>query len=227
MAVWDLAHIWRRPLVFLVRGFCACLLALLYLLISLALFSGDRTARTAPSSHPQASLGREHAGPSLLSSTSEDKPSVAPETAHLDPDAPFNTNHHSCFTGGRPPVARSQEDARSLVIPKIVVQDFSAEDGSFRCKAPDYDLTDSLKRRRRPSWTRVPATLEDYLAVTTRPSSFRPLHTVGVPSVEGLRPLFLANGLKHRRPDVLVQAGRERMLRDVIAKDGSFVIVGL
>lgn len=230
MAAWDLVHAWRRSLAFLARGLYTCSLVALYLFISLVLCSGYRTARTAPSpSHPQASLGKEPAG-SLPSLVAEDKSSAISETASIDFDAPFN-DHRPRFVTGQPLVPSSEENARTLVIPKIVVQDFSSEDGPVWYKTPEYDPTHSLKRRRRPSRVRASAFFEDHLAATGQPS-FRLPPTLGAPFVGGLRTLHSADGLKHRRSDVFVQKllgfpGRKQVLGDVVAKDGSFVIVGL
>lgn len=230
MAVWDLGSAWRRPLVFLARGLCACSLALLYLFISLALCSGDRTVPTMPTSDLRESLGKESTRPSP-SPILEEKPSVIPETTLVGFDTPFNPHLYPRLSGGRPQVANPQEGVSPLVIPKIVVQDFSAEDGLIRYKTPRYDPTDALKRRRRLSRASVSMTLLQHHAVTARSPSF-PSPALGASSVEELRPLYLADGLKHRRSDILVQnflgfAGRKRMAGDVVAKDGSFVIVGL
>lgn len=231
MAAWDLVCTWRRLLVFLARGLCACSLALLYLLISLALCHGGRTARTAQPSHLQEPLVKGSTGPSP-SSTAEEKSSVSAETTLVGFDTPLNTHHHSRFYGGQPLIPKTQEGVCPLVIPKIVVQDFSAEDGLIRYKAPEYDLMDSLKGRRRSSRARAFMTLEDRLAFATRPPPFRSPPALGAPSVGGLKPLYLADNLKHRPSDALVQnivgfPGRKRTFGDVVAKDGSFVIVGL
>jgi len=221
MAVWDLVCAWRRYLVFLSRGLCACSLAALYLFIGLVLCSGYRTAGTAPLSHLQASLGEESTG-TLPSSVAEEESPAISETTRVGFDAPFNAHYHPRFADRHPLV-------RPMVIPKIVVQDFSAEDGSIHYKTPEYDLTHALKRRRRLSWApRIPVTLGDNLVVNTRPSLRLP-PTLGV---GGLRSLYLAEGLKHRRSDVFVQnhngfPSRKRVLGDVVAKDSSFVIVGL
>jgi len=53
--------------------------------------------------------------------------------------------------------------------------------------------------------------------------------TLEVPAVGGLRPLRSTAGLKHRQPDTLNLGfpGRKRVAVDVVAKDGSFVVVGL
>lgn len=227
MTVSDLAHTWRRSLVFLARGLWTCSLVALYLFISLALCSGSRMARavSAPPSHPQASLRKESTG-SSPSSAAEEKPSAVREPAHAGFDTPFDAHEQPLFVSGQLPVLSIQESARSTGIPKIVVQDFSAEDGLVRYKTPEYDLTHTLKRRRRLSWVRSPS-LEDYLAV--RGTSQPPFR---LPSAGQLRPLYLADGLKHRRSDVFVQnllgfPGGKRVLGDVVAKDGSFVIVGL
>lgn len=219
MAAWDLICTWRRPLASLARGLCACSLALLYLLISLALCSGSRTARTAQPSHLQEPFGNGSTRPPP-SSIAEEKSSVIP----------LNPHHHPHFSSGQPLVTNTQEGVDPLVIPKIVVQDFSAEDGLVRYKAPEYDLTGSLKRRRRISRARASGTLEDHLAFSKRPLPFRPPPALGVPSAGGLRPL--ADNLNYRPSDILVQnlvgfKGRKRMFGDVVAKDGSFVIVGL
>lgn len=223
MATWDLACTYQRPLVFLARWLCACSLALLYLLISLALCFGGRTARNAPPSYQQESLGKGPTKPSS-SSIAEEKSLVIQETTLVDFDGPFNTHHHSCFSGGEPLAANTQEGFGPLVIPKIIVQDFSAEDRSIRSKAPEYDLTDSLKRRRRFSRARVSITLEDRFEFTMRPPLFQP-PTLGAPSVRpgGLHPLYLTGSLNHRPSDVLAQnsagfTGRKRMFGDVTAK---------
>jgi len=229
MAVWGLVCTWRRSLVFISRGLCACSLAALYLFIGLVLCSGYRTARTALLSHPQASLGEEFTGTLPSSITEEESPAIS-EATRVGLDPPFDAHcQPPRFADGHPLVLNPQESARPLVIPKIVVQDFSAEDGSVRYKTPEYDLTHALKRRRRLSWApRAPATLGDNLAVNKRPSLRLPPTLV----VGGLRPLYLVDDLKHRRSDVFVQnpkgfPGRKRVLGDVVAKDGSFVIVGL
>lgn len=227
MAVWDLV---RRPLVFLARGLCTCSLALLYLFISLAPCSGGRTLRAALLSDPQESPRKGSTVPSPPSVV-EEKSSIILETTLVGPHAPpLDTHHHSCFSGGQPLVASTQ-GVGHLVIPKIVVQDFSAKDGLVHYKFPEYDLADSLKRRRRFSRARAPMTLEGRLAFTARPPPFRP-PTLGAPPVGGLGPLHLTDGLKHRPSDVLAQnlagfTGRKRTFGDVMAKDGSFVIVGL
>jgi hypothetical protein len=198
----------------------------LYLFISLVLWSGYHATRAAPFLHLQASPGNESTG-SSPSSITEEKSSAISETTRAGLDAPFNAHRHSRFVNGQPLVP----NPRSLVIPKIVVQDFSTEDGLVRYKTPEYDPTHNLKRRRRPSWARVSTTLGDHLAVTARPS-FRLPPTPGVRAVGGLRPLYLVDGLKHRRSDVPVQSllgisGRKRVPGDIVAKDGSFVVVGL
>lgn len=229
MAAWDLVHTWRRSLIFLARGLYTCSLVTLYLFISLVLCSGYRTARTTPPSRQQATLRKESTG-SSPSSVAEEKPSTIPEAAYVDfgaPfDIPFDPRYHPRFANGQPLALNTQESARSLVIPKIVVQDFSSEDGLVRYKTPEYDPTHTLKRRRRPS-----ASVGDYHATTAQPS-FRIPPALGAPAVGGLRPLYLVDGLKYRRSNVFVQdvlafPGRKRVLGDVVAKDGSFVIVGL
>ena len=229
MVVWDLVCTWRRSLVFLARGLFTCSLAVLYLFIGFVLCSGHRTARTAPPLHLQASLREESTGPSP-SSIAENGSSTISEITTIGFDAPLNAHCHPHFTNGQPLVLnpRAQESARPLIIPKIVVQDFSAEDGSVRYKAPEYDLTHALKRRRRLSRARVPTAPGDHLLVNARPSVRLP----PIPAAGGLRPLYLVDGFEYRRPDVSVQnvvkfPGRKRGLGDVVAKDGSFVIVGL
>lgn len=168
MAVWDLACIWRRPLLFLARGLCACSLVVLYLFTSLVPYFGYRTARTAPPSRLQAPIGEGSTGSSLSSAAEES--SAILEATLVGFDAPFGPHRRPRFATGQPLVLNSQESIRSLVVPRIVVQDFSAEDGSARYKTPEYDLTHAFKRRRRLSWARVSANPEDRLAVTTEPS---------------------------------------------------------
>lgn len=228
MVVWDLVGTWRRSLVFLARGLCACSLAALYLFIGFVLCSGHHAVRTTPPPHLRASVEEEYTG-SLPPSIAEERPSTISETTHFNSDAPFNTHRHPRFANGRPLAQKEQESVRPLIIPKIVVQDFSAEDGSVRYKTPEYDLTHNLKRGRRLSYVRTPTALGNHLQVNTRPSSPGLPPTLGVSAVGGLRPLYLVEGFKHRRSDVLVQkfAGGKRVLGDVVAKDGSFVIVGL
>lgn len=230
MVVWDLARTWRRSLVFLARGLCACSLAMLYLFVGLVLCSGYHTARATPPSHLQASVGEEPTG-SSPSSIAEEGPSAISEATRVGFGAPLNAHHHPRFTSGQPLVLNAQESAHPLIIPKIVVQDFSAEDGSVRYRAPEYDLTHASKRGRRLSWARVPTTTGDHLVINRRPSPRLP-PTRGAPGVEGLQPLYLADGAKYRRSDAFVQnplrfPGRKRVLGDVVAEDGSFVIVGL
>jgi len=233
MVVWDLVRIWRRSLVFLARGLCACSLAALYLLIGFVLYTGHHATRATPPLHLQVSLREEYTESlSLPSSVAEEGPSATPETAHVGLDAPFNTHRHPRFANGQPPVPNQQESARPLIIPKIVVQDFSAEDGSVRYKTPEYDPTHTLKRGRRFSCAHPPKTLGAHLLVNTRPRSPGLAPTAEVSAVGGLQPLYSVEGFKHRRSDVFVQnlvgfPGRKRMLGDVVAKDGSFVIVGL
>ena len=193
--------------------------------------SGYHTARTTPPSQIQASLAEEPTV-SSPSSIAEEGPSATPETTRVGSDAPFNTYHHPRFANGQPLVLNPQEGTRPLIIPKIVVQDFSAEDGSVRYKTLEYDPTYTLKRGRRPSWARVPTTLRDHLPANVRPSSLGLPPSLGMPVVGGLRPLYLVDGLKHRRSEGFVQnllgfPGRKRVLGDVVAKDGSFVIAGL
>ncbi|KAF9646844.1 hypothetical protein BDM02DRAFT_3188461 [Thelephora ganbajun] len=166
MAVWDLACTWQRSLVFLARGLCACSLAILYLIINLVLCSGHRTARTAQPSHPQESLGEKYTG-SSPSSTAEEKSSVISETPLVGFESSFSAHCHPRFAKGQPLTLNPQESVHSLVIPKIVVQDFSAKDGLVRYKTPEYDLAHTLKRRRRLSWARVSVAFEDHLAVNT------------------------------------------------------------
>ena len=212
-------HTWRRYLISLARGLCICSLVLFYLFVNLVLRSGYRTGRTTPSSILQTSLGKEHTG-SSSPSAAEEKPSTISDTPHVGFDAPFQTHLHPRFANGRPQVLNAEESANSLVIPKIIVQDFSAEDGLVRCKTPEYDPTHTLKRQRRPSWTRISTPLEDYVTITTRPS-FRLPPTSGVPAVGGPRRSDV-----HVR-NLVVFPGRNRTVGDVAAKDGSFVIVGL
>ena len=222
MAAWDLVCIWRRSLVFLTRGLCACSLAVLYLFIGIVLCSGYRTPRTAPPRHLQASLGEESVG-GLPSSVAEEEPLAISERTRAGFDTPFNARCHPRFADGSPLVPNLQGNARPLVIPKIVVQDFSAEDGLFRYKTPEYDLTHALKRRRRRSWVRVPAILGDHPAANTRPS-------LEVPAAGGLRPLYLVEGLKERGSptrNLLDVSSRKNVLGEVVARDGSYVIVGL
>ena len=231
MVVWDLVCTWRRSLVFLARALCACSLAVLYLFIGFMVCSGYHIARTASPSHLQASSTEESTVPSP-SSAAEEGSSAISGTTHVGFDAPFNTHCHPRFANRQPLVLNPQESARPLIIPKIVVQDFSAEDGSFRYKSPEYDLTHTLKRRRRPSWARAPTTLGDHLPANRRPSSLGLPPPLGMPAVGGLRPLYLVDGFQHGRSEVFVQnllgfPGRKRVLGDVVAKDGSFVIVGL
>ena len=231
MVVWDLVRTWRRSLVFLARGLCACSLAGLYLFIGFVLYTGHHAARTTPSPHLQASLREEHTE-SSPSSVAEEGPLATPETTHIGLDAPFHTHRHPHFANGQPLVPNQQESARPLIIPKIVVQDFSAEDGSVRFKIPEYDPTHTLKRGRRFPCAHSPKTLASHLPVNTRPPSLGLPPTAEVSAVGGLRPLYLVEGFKHRRSDVFVQnlvgfPGRKRVLGDVVAKDGSFVIVGL
>ena len=220
-----------RYLVFLARGLCACSLAMLYLFIGLVLYPGHHPARTRPPSRLQASLGEESTG-SLPSPIAEDIPPATPETACVDFDTSFNSPYYSRFSDGQPLVLNPQESDRPLIIPKIVVQDFSAEDGSVSYKATEYDLTETLKRRKRLSWVHVSTTLGDRLPPNTRPSSLGPPPTTGVSTVGGLRPLYLVEGFKRRQSNVSVQKllkfpGRKRGLGDTVAKDGSFVIVGM
>ncbi|KAF9792273.1 hypothetical protein BJ322DRAFT_1028155 [Thelephora terrestris] len=229
MAVWDLAHTWRKPLAFLARGFFTCSLALFYLCISLALCSGNLMALTAPTSDLRDPLGKESTGPSSSPVVKEKLP-VIPETPLVGFDTPLNPHRHSSFSGGRPPVTNPQEVVSPLLIPKIVVQDFSAEDGLIRYKTPQYDPMDTLKWRRRPSRASISVTLVDHHHAARPPSFLSP--TLGSSSVGELRPLYLADGLKRRRSDILVQnflglSGGKRMLGEVVAKDGSFVVVGL
>lgn len=231
MVVWDLLCAWRRSLAFLARGLCVCSLAVLYLLVGLVVFSGHHIARKTPPSHIKASLAEE---PTVSSppSIAEEGSSATPETIHVGSGAPFNTHHHPRFANRQPLVLNPQEGTRVLIIPKIVVQDFSAEDGSVRYKTPEYDPTYTLKRGRRPSWARAPTTPRDRLPANVRPSFLGLPPPLGMPVVGGLRPLYLVDGLKHRRSDVFVQnllgfPGRKRGLGDVVAKDGSFVITGL
>lgn len=80
-----------------------------------------------------------------------------------------------------------QENNHSLVIPKITVQDFSAEDGLVCHKPPECDPTHALERRRRPSWARISTPFGGHLTVAVR-SSFRLQPTPGKPAVEGPRP---------------------------------------
>lgn len=219
MAVLDLVSACRRTLALLVRGLWACSLALLYLFVSLALCPGDYMARTAPSSDPQQPLGKVSTGPSPP--TIKERPSDVPGPNLVGSDTPLVAYYNSRFSGRQPPVTDSLENVRPLTAPKIVVQDFSAEDRLTCCKSPEHDPTDTLKQRRRPSWSRVSASLEDHPAVTARPSPTR-----GAASVTG------GEGLKHRRSDIFVQRfvgfpGGRRMVGDIVAKDGSFVIVGL
>lgn len=231
MAAWDTVCSCRRLLVFLARGFCACSLALLYLFVGLALCSGGRTVQAAQPSHLQESLGTGSTRPSS-SSTSEKKLSVVLETTLVGSDAPpLNTHHHPCFSGGQTLVASTQERIGPMIIPEIIVQDFSAEDGLIRYKTPKYYLTDSLKRRRRSSRARSSITLEDHAAFGTRLSPFRP-PTLGAPPIGGLRPLRLTDSREHQPSDVIARnlvgfTSRKRAFGDVVAKDGSFVIVGL
>ena len=229
MTVRDLVDTWRRPLVFLAQGLFACSLALLYLFIGLALCSGDHTARTAPPSHSQESLGKESIG-SSPSSVVEEKPSAVSEATLVWRDTSFNKHRHSYLSDGHSLATTSQGGAYPLVIPRIVVQDFSSEDGLIRYKTPECDLTDVSRRRRRPSRARI-SPEDRRCAVTVRPSSLRP-PTPGALTSGGLRHSYPTDGSKRRRSDVLVQnllgfSGRERVLGDVVAKDGSFVIVGL
>lgn len=222
MVVWDLVCTWRRSLVFLARGLCACSLAALYVFVGCVLCSGYHPARDAPTSNLRLPPGEE--------STGSSPPSVAEEGSSATSETtPFNAHCHPRFASRRPLVLNQQESTRPLVIPKIVVQDFSAEDGSVCYKTPEYDLTHSLKRRRR---ARAPTTLGAHLLFNTRPSPLGFPSTVGVSAVGGLRPLPLVDGFKYRRPDALVQnllgfPGGKRVDGDVVAKDGSFVIVGL
>ena len=226
MVVWDLVCTWRRSLVLLVRGLCACSLAVLYLFIGFVVCSGYHTARTVPSSHLQAPLAAEESTVSSPSSVAEEGSSANSETTHVGFDAPFNTHCHPRFSNKHPLALDPQESVHPLIIPKIVVQDFSAEDGSVHYKTPEYDLRHASKRRRRPSWARAPTTLGDHLPANRRPSS------LGMPAVGGPRPSYSVDDFRHQRSDVFVQnllgfPGRKRVLRDVVAKDGSFVIVGL
>lgn len=206
MAVWDIVCTWRRSLISLARGLCACLLAVLYLFLGFVLCSGRRAAQTASPSHLQSPLGEESAG-SLSSSIPEEGSSAIPETTHAGFDAPFNVRCHPRFANGQPLVPNPQESVRPMIIPKIVVQDFSTEDGSVRYKTTDYDLARALKRGRHFSWAYAPTTLGDHLPVNTRQSSL------------GLPPSV---GCVRTKP-----SGRKRAVGDVVAKDGSFVIVGL
>jgi hypothetical protein len=169
-------------------------------------------------------LGKAPTGPSP--STTERSSDVTGPTL-VRSDTPFDAYHNSRFSGRQPPVTDSQENVRPLTVPRIVVQDSSAEDGTTCCKTLEHDPTDTLKRRRRLSRSRASASLEDHLSVTARPSPTR-----GAASVTGgLRPLNQAEGLKGRRSDIFVQRflgfpGGGRMVGDIVAKDGSFVIVG-
>jgi len=122
------------------------------------------------------------------------------ETPYGGSDAPFQAHLHPRFVKGQPQAPNTQEGDHFLVIPKIIVQDFSGEDGLVRYKTPEYDPTHTLKRRRRPSWARIP-TFGEHLTVTVRPSLRLP-PAPGVPAVGGPRPLCLVDGLKHRRSDV-------------------------
>jgi len=230
MVSWDWMYTWRGYLVSLARGLCTCSLVLLYLFINLVICSGYRTTRTAPFSHLEASLGKEPTGPSSSSAAEEMSPAIS-ETPHVGLGAPFQAPVCPHLVDERSRTLDTQESTHLLVIPKIIVQDFSANDGLVRYKTPEYDPTHTLKRRRRPSWARIATPFEDHHAVTTR-SSFRLPPTSGVPAVEGSQPSHPVDGLKHRRSDVLVQnlagfPGRRRRLGDVVAKDGSFVIAGL
>lgn len=229
MAVWELVCTWRRSVAFLARGLCACSLAAVYLFIGLVLCSGHRTARTGSRSDLQVSFREGPAG-SSPSSAAEDEPQAVSEATHVGFGAPFNAHRHPHSVGGQPLDSNPQENARSLDIPKIVVQDFSAEDGSVHYKVPEYDPTHILKRRRRSSRARTPAAHGGHLTTAAQPS-FRLPPTPGVLPVGVLRPLNLVGGLKHRRSDVFVQQlvfpGRKQAFGDVVAKDGSFVIVGL
>lgn len=230
MAAWDLGLTWPRPFVLLARALCICSLALLYLFISLVLCPGGRATRPVQPLPLQESPGKGSAGFSPPS-IAEEKSPINPETTIDGFDTPFHTHRHSCFSGGQTLDANIQERVSSLAIPKIVVQDFSTEDESPRCKTPEYDPTISLKRRRRSSRARTSMTLEDHLVFVSRPPPFQP-PTLGTPSAGRLRPLYFADNLKHRPSDALVQnfvgfTGRKRMFGDVVAKDGSFVIVGL
>ena len=211
MAARDLVCTWRRPLVFLARGLCVCSLALLYLFISLALCFGRRTARTAQPSP---------------SSIAEENSSTIPETTPVGFDAPLNT-HHPLFSSGQSLVSNAQNGAGPLVVPRIVVQDYSAEDGSIRSKVPEYDLMDSLKRRRRFPRARASVILEDHLAFMARPPPFRPPPSLGAPSVGRPRPLYFTESIERGPSSVAGFTGRKGMFEDVVAKDGSFVIVGL
>lgn len=229
MAVRDLVYTWRRSLVFFAQGLFACSLALLCLFISLVLCSSDHTARTAPPSHSHHPLGKESIGssPSLVV---EEKPSAISEATLVGCDTFFNKRRHSYLSDGHSLATTSQGSAYPLVIPRIVVQDFSSEDGLICYKTPECDLTDVLRRRRRPSRARI-SPEDRHCAATVRPSSLRP-PTLGALSSGGLRHSYPADGSKRRRSDVLVQnllgfADRERVPEDVIAEDGSFVIVGL
>lgn len=231
MAFWDLACTWRRYLVFLIQGLCACSLAMLYLFVGLVLYSGYYVypTRTRPPPRSQAPLG-EQSTTFLPSPIAEDDPPAIPETACVDFDTSFNPPHHPRFFNGRPLVL--QENDRPLIIPKIVVQDFSAEDGSASYKAMEYNLAEPLKRKKRLSWVRVSTTLRDHLPPNTRPSSLGFPPTATVSTAGGLRPLYLVEGFKRRQSDASVQKllefpGRKRVLGTTVAKDGSFVIVGL
>ena len=166
MVTWDLACVWRRSLISLTRGLCACLLVALHLFVNLVLLSGHRTARTAPPSHLQASLGKESYG-SSPASVAEAGSLGSSGTPHVGSHTPLTTHCHPRFVGGQPLALNAQEGACSLILPKIVVQDFSAEDGLVRDKTPEYDLTHTLKRRRRPSRARISMSLGGNLAVTT------------------------------------------------------------
>lgn len=208
---------------------CACSLVVLYLLVSFVLCPDYRTARTAPSLHPRASLGKESAGSASPSVAEERSPAVS-EPPGVGLDTPFHTHFYPRLVNELSPIPDPYEGARASVIPKIVVQDFSTEDGSIHYKTPEYDLRHTSKRRRRPSRTHNSTSHEDYLTVTTRPS-FRLPPALGMSTVGESRPLYLVEG-KRRRSDILVRdlagfSGRERVLGDVVAKDGSFVIVGL
>lgn len=219
MAVWDLAYTSRRSLVFLAQGLCAFSLVLLCLFIDLVLCSGYRTAQTAPSSHLQMSLGKGSAGSSSSPAAEENSPATT-GTPHVGFNASFQAHLGPRFVNGQPQALNTQENNYSLVIPKIIVQDFSAEGGLFCYKAPEYDPTHTLKPRRRPSWARISTPCGGYHTVTVRPFVRLP-PTPGEPAVGGPRPLCSVDGLEHRRSDVHVRnlagfSGRKRTLGDVV-----------
>lgn len=229
MAIWDTLGGWRKSLVFISRGLYTCLLALLYLLISKALCSGHHsTSRTMPSPCLQE-LSRKECTESFQVSTVEEKTSVTPETTLAGFNDHFKAYNHPHLSCEQSSAANTQEGVHSMVIPKIVVQDFS-EDGLIRCKTLERSSTGlgTPERRRRLSW--VYMTTKDHHTVITQVPPSRS------PTLGGLgRGRYLTDNLtlNRRLSDALAQdtlrfsTGRKRTTGDIATEDGSFVIVGL